>query len=160
MKKLVVFYSLEGNTKIVAESIAEAVQGDLLEIKPVKEIGKSGKFRIFWGVKQVMFKEKPKLRPINKNIEDYDVIYLGSPVWAGTYTPPINTLLSKNAIKGKKVALFSCYGEQPATIFDNLKKALEGNTILGEIGFAEPLHKDTNECKKKAKEWALSLLNK
>ena len=40
MKKLVVFYSLEGNTKYIAQAIAEEIAADLLELKAVKEINK------------------------------------------------------------------------------------------------------------------------
>ena len=42
MKKLVIFYSFEGNTKYIAENIAEAVDADILELKPVKDIKSNG----------------------------------------------------------------------------------------------------------------------
>lgn len=45
MKKLVVFYSFEGNTKFLAEAIANEIKADILELKPKKEIKTKGFFK-------------------------------------------------------------------------------------------------------------------
>jgi multimeric flavodoxin WrbA len=44
-------------------------------------------------------KIKPKLEPINVDFQAFDVIFLGSPIWAGTYAPPIKTLLEDGIFK-------------------------------------------------------------
>jgi len=49
MKKPVVFYSFEGNTKLISESIAEAIGADLMEIKPQKEMRSKGFMKFVWG---------------------------------------------------------------------------------------------------------------
>ena len=61
MKNLIIYFSLEGNTKFIAESIAEEIECDIMELIPSKKYstGKIGKY--FWGGKSVMFKEKPEL---------------------------------------------------------------------------------------------------
>jgi len=59
MRSSVVYYSFGGNTRFIAESIAEAVGADLLEIKPKKELSSKGFMKYLWGGRQVVMGEKP-----------------------------------------------------------------------------------------------------
>ena len=68
MKNLVIFYSLEGNTKLIASTIARAINADVLELKTKKKYSDKGFKKYFWGGKSVIFKEKPELLEVNKNI--------------------------------------------------------------------------------------------
>ena len=68
MKKLVIFYSLERNTAFVAEAIAEAIDAEILELKPKKDLNPKSFLRFFWGGMQVVFKIKPALMEFDKNI--------------------------------------------------------------------------------------------
>ncbi len=147
MKKLVIFYSLEGNTAFVAEAIAEAIDAEILELKPKKDLNPKSFLRFFWGGMQVIFKIKPALNEFDKNIENYDILLIGTPVWASNFTPSLLTLFSKVNIKNKIIILFCCYGDNPGKTFKSLKKQLTGNTFLGEIGFKNPIK--LNETKKK-----------
>lgn len=158
MKKLVVYYSLEGNVKFVAEKIAEAAGADLLQLKPRKDLNPDSFMKYFWGGKQVIFKEKPELLPMEKNPADYDVLYIGTPVWAGSFAPALNTFFSQVNLTGKKIALFCCYGSHAGKTFVNLKKKLEGNSIIGEMGFKEPLKHDKHQEGEKAKKWAREVI--
>ena len=108
MKVIVVYYSLEGNTKYTAEKIASRLNADKLELVSDKEYptGKASKF--IWGGKSVVFGEKPKLKPYNFDLLAYDAVIIGTPIWAGTFAPPIKTFISENQIKGKKIGLFAC----------------------------------------------------
>lgn len=49
MKNLVVFYSLEGNTKLIADTIVEKINADILELKPKKKYPNLGFKKYFWG---------------------------------------------------------------------------------------------------------------
>ena len=49
MKNLVIYYSLEGNTKLIAENIAKKIDADILELKTKKEYHKTGFKKYFWG---------------------------------------------------------------------------------------------------------------
>lgn len=152
MKGLVVFYSLEGHTKFIAESIAKELKYDLLELKPVKEYPQKGLSKYFWGGMSVMLSKKPDLNNKIPNLNEYDTILIGTPVWAGSYAPPINTFLSENEINQKKVAFFACHGGGGAKkCFDKLEDSLKGNTVLGSIDFAD----SNNEIEKRNKlmEW-------
>jgi flavodoxin len=153
MRKLVVFYSLEGNTKYIAENIADAVGAEVLELKPVKEINSSGFMKYIWGGRQVVAGAKPELQEISIMFEDYDIIYIGTPVWAYNFNPVFNTLFSNYKIEGKKIALFCCNGGNKGKTFVNMREKLKDNTILGEIEFSEPVK---NQQKKAAlaRKWA------
>ncbi|QEZ67642.1 hypothetical protein D4A35_01370 [Paraclostridium bifermentans] len=107
MKNLVVYYSLEGNTKLIAEFIAKEIDADIIELKPKKEFPSSGFRKYVWGGKSVIFKQKPKLMNKEINISKYDNIFLGTPVWAGTYAAPFNTFLDISNINNKNIALFA-----------------------------------------------------
>ena len=108
VKSLIVYYSLTGNTKMIAEVIAEETGSDILELKPVKELNADSSTKYLWGGYQATMKIKPKLKYIDKNPLEYDLIILGTPVWAWTYAPPIRSFLAKYNLKGKKVALWTC----------------------------------------------------
>lgn len=154
LKKLVIFYSLEGNTKFIAEGIKEIVGSDILELKPKSDIESKGFMRFVWGGRQVVTGKKPELQPIDKKPEDYDLIFIGTPVWANRYTPAINTFLGENQITGKKVAFFCCHaGGGNGKTFKMLNEQLKENEILGEIEFKDPLKKGKKEAKERLKEW-------
>lgn len=54
--------------------------------------------------------EKPALLPYELNVEKYDRIILGTPVWASNFVPPIRTFIKENPnIHGKKLAVFTCF---------------------------------------------------
>ena len=103
-------------------------------------------------------KIKPELLPLDKNPKEYDVLFIGTPVWAWTYTPPLNTFFSSHSLSNKKIALFCCHGGGKGKIFDKMKKALKDNQILGEVDFREPLRRDTDINVQKAKEWARKVM--
>ena len=108
MKKLIVYYSFEGNTEFVANLIAQETQADILKLEPADETRPTGFMKYIWGGKQVFTKTKPELKPFDKNPMDYDLIIIGTPVWANTYAPALRTFLDKQDICDKKIALFCC----------------------------------------------------
>jgi flavodoxin len=105
-KALVLCYSFEGYTLQMANDIKDALQIEVLEIKPLNELKTKGFYKYIWGGRQVVFKKKPELSPLDVDFNLYDTIFIGSPIWAGTYAPPIRTLLEDGMLKGKKIAYF------------------------------------------------------
>ncbi|MFH1429013.1 MAG: flavodoxin [Candidatus Margulisiibacteriota bacterium] len=134
-KTLIIYYSLEGHTRLAAESIAETLGADILELKPEKEIKKTGFMRYFWGGRQVVMKEAPGLNPLDKDPNIYDVLIIGTPVWAFTYAPPIRSFIAAAKPQGKKVAVFCTHEGIPAKTLANMKAALAGNEIVSEADF-------------------------
>jgi flavodoxin len=153
-KAIVVYYSYEGTTKRIAEAIADSLGADLLEIKPIGEMQAKGFGKYLKGGYEVMQKKAPELMPMDKNIDDYDLVFLGTPVWASSYTPPIKTLLEGGYITNKEVAFFFCYNGGPGKALQKAKEAIEkNNTLIGEKGFVNP-GKNMDYCIVEALEWA------
>lgn len=160
MKALVIYYSFQGNTKLIAESIGTAIGADIEEIKPKKEIVSKGFMKYVWGGSQVMMKKSPELMPLQKKINDYDIIFLGTPVWAWTYAPPFRSFLESNAISNKKIALFSCHEGQNGKTFSHFKEKLIDNIFLGTMDFFAPLKADKEKSTATAIEWANEIMTK
>ena len=157
MASIVVYYSLEGSTKLIAENVSKELSGDLLELKPVKEeVNPKSFLKFFWGGRQVMQKKKPALEPFSADLEKYSLIVIGTPVWAFTYTPAIRSFLSIAKIKDKKLAFFCCHEGTPGKTLDNLEKELPGNTVIGKKAFLN-VFADKMRSSANAREWAAEL---
>ncbi|MBN2790157.1 MAG: flavodoxin [Candidatus Delongbacteria bacterium] len=159
MRKLVVYYSLDGNTKFISENIAQEISADILELKPVKEITRNNFMKIFSGGKQSMMKAEPEIQPFDLDPSSYDTIIIGTPVWAWTFAPALRTFFSKIELKNKQIGIFCCHGGGPGKIFEKMEKKLEGNTILGKIGFKDPLKHEKEKDASEAKKWAREIID-
>lgn len=159
MKRLVIFYSFEGSTKLLAEAIAGAVFADKLELKPQTETIKShGVTKYFWGCKQVSFKEKPKLEEFKINPNDYDIIFIGTPVWAWTYAPPLRSFLEGQKLQNKKIALFCAHEGGKGKVFEKMRAELCGNEFIGEKDFCKVV-KDKEKNADVVRKWANEIIN-
>ena len=139
MKSVVIFYSLTGNTDLVAKMIAERIGADTIKLKPEKEIPTKGSSKFFLGGKSVMFHEKPKLLNEDLSLDQYDTIIIGTPIWARSFTPPINTFLSENELKNKNIYFFATHspGTNTDKCFGKMKEKLTRNRIKGAEGFED-----------------------
>ena len=125
MKTAVVYYSMSGNCKFVAEQIATVLQCDQIRVEPVKTYPDKGARKFYWGGKSAIMGEKPELKPYDFNGDEYDCVIIGFPVWAGNIAPPIRTFADENAaaLGGKPVWAFACQsGSGAEKAFENLEK--------------------------------------
>jgi flavodoxin len=153
MKILVLYYSLDGNTKFIADTISEEINCDILRLNPKKDVPKKGFLKFVWGGKQVVLNQKPELESLNKDFKEYDLIIMGSPVWAGSYAPAFNTFFSEVNIINKKIALFCCYAGSEGKIFNAFKSQLGENEVIGEIGFKDPIKNNRQQNIENVKQW-------
>lgn len=158
-KSLVVYYSYEGNTKLIAEAIKEITKSDIIELRPIKEMSSTGFMKYMWGGKNVFLRKKPNLEPFEKNPEDYDLLFIGTPVWVMTYAPPLRTFFSSVSLNNKEIGLFCCHEGGIGKTFERMGKALPGNIIIGTIDFNHPLHNNPEQQQLRAEEWAKSLIH-
>ena len=109
-KVLVLYYSQTGNTKMVAEEIANRLGADIEAIECVNPYDGDFQSTIERCMQEREQQLKPVIQPIQADLSKYDVIFLGYPVWFGTYAPPIATWLNSVDLSGKKVVLFCTFG--------------------------------------------------
>ena len=109
-KVLVLYYSQTSNTKTVAQEIATRLNADIEEIALVEPYDTAFQATID---RCKADREKgilPEIKPLKLNVADYDTIFLGYPIWFGTYAPPIASLLEKVDLSGKFVMPFCTFG--------------------------------------------------
>ena len=140
MTTAIVFYSMSGNTKYVADKIAERIEADIIRIDPVKAYPDKGAKKFIWGGKSAVMGEKPALHSYEFNVEKYDRIILGTPVWASNFAPPIRTFIKENPnIHGKKLAVFTCFsGGGADKAIEKMKKYIGIEKFEAELVLIDP----------------------
>src|SRR5659263_252116 len=108
MNPLVVFYSRTGATKRVGETLAEMLDCDSEELLDTKK--RSGPPGFLLAGKDAMAKKLTKLKDIKRDPALYDLVILGTPIWAGTLSSAARTYVANNKSKLKRVAFFCTHG--------------------------------------------------
>jgi flavodoxin len=157
MKAAVIYYSLDGNCAMIAEQAASQLKADIFRVSLADTKKRRGFAKMFWGGRMVVMHKKPEIRSLSVNIAAYDLIVIGTPVWAGSPAPPLVSFLEKTPITGKKIALFCCHAGGKGGVFDKLKAKLPDNSFTGEIDFINPSKADREEIAKKANGWIKTL---
>ena len=104
MNSLVVYYSRTGITKHVGETIANQINADVEEI--VSQVKYGGKIGFAKAGKHALSEKIIEIGDMNHDPADYDVVYLGCPVWAGKAATPLISYLNKNEGKFREVRFF------------------------------------------------------
>lgn len=159
-KILIVYYSLTGNTKFVAEHIGNELNADVEEVKPVKDLDPDSGSKYFWGGMKATMKSKPKLEELKYNPSEYDLIIIGTPVWAWTLSPPIRSYCAEFNLEDKNVALFSSSSGDGIKAMGRFKDFMKKSNIIGEYRFRDPLTNNPEQAKTEASEWAKELMSK
>lgn len=152
MKAAIVYYSMLGNSELVAGKMAESLDADIIRIEPDKAYPDKGARKFLWGGKSAVMGEKPRLKPFEFDPDKYDVIILGFPVWASRPAPPIRTFVEefKGRLKGKRLAAFACQsGNGAEKAFSKLKAQIGIDSFVAELILIDPKTKEisSNEDK-------------
>lgn len=143
MGAVVIYYSLDGNTEFIAKLLSLNMDADIVKLQPEKELPKNFFLKFLLGGLSAVLGHKPKLTNDRIALDKYDTVIIGTPIWAGTYSTPINTFLSENKISGKNIILFACHSGGGANIaFNKLSKLLKDNNILETIDFIDPVRQN------------------
>ncbi len=148
MKKvLVAYFSASGITEGVASKLANVVDGDIYEITPVTKYTKED---LDWTNKNsrssIEMEDKSFRPPIEgrvDNMDNYDIIYLGFPIWWYVAPTIINTFLESYDLKGKTIIPFATSGSSGmGNTVNELKPSAKDATVLEGKRFASNVSED------------------
>ena len=156
-KILVAYFSASGITKNVAKNLAEVCGADLYEIKPeipytnddLNWMDKTSRSSVEMRDRN----SRPKIVDDDAHIRDYDVIFLGFPIWWYVAPTIINTFLEKNNFSGKKIVLFATSGGSGfGRTVENIRQSVASTTeiIEGKI-------LNNNPTLEQLKQWVVTL---
>jgi flavodoxin len=142
MNKIFIYYSLSGNGEVVADYL-KTKKIDIRKVKTSEELPKNNILRILAGGFLAGINHKDKLIDFDNNIEKYGEVIIGSPIWNGKLSCPINTVLDVINLKDKKLTfiLYSGSGKAPKTE----KKLKEKYKDIKIINIKEPKKNDFKE---------------
>jgi len=109
MKSLVVYYSLTGKTRLIAQTIAQALSATLVEIRE-KKPRKLGPFIYLIGGFGAITNRTSKINPVDIGSNQCESIFIGSPIWASRPVPAVNSFIYQTDFEGRNVIPFFTMG--------------------------------------------------
>jgi flavodoxin len=120
-------WSEKANTHKVAEMIAKQTGSDLIRVFPEKAYSKNYNDVLRRGRKELREKTSCPIKKVTADLKKYNTVFIGTPIWFGTYAPPVRTLLQQYDFKGKKVYFFCTHGRGgPGRFFSDAAKLTAG----------------------------------
>lgn len=144
----------KGNTRILAEMLADMTGGDLFEIKPAKAYPKEYTPTTEIAKQEKADNARPAIEGTLPNVQDYDVIFLGYPIWWSDLPMAVYTFIEAENFSGKTVAPFCTHegsglAGTEGYIADATKaKVLPGLEMRGSIAQNSP-----DEAKAELQNW-------
>ena len=129
MKSLVIYYSYRGNTKNIVDMIRKKIDADVLRIETVVPYSTNYNQVVNQGQDEVNRGYCPKLKPVDINLDQYDTIILGTPVWWYTFAPAMHTFLKSQNWKGKTVYPFATNGGWIGHTFEDFQSFCQGADV-------------------------------
>ena len=128
MKTLVVYYSRTGTTKKIGEEIAKKLRADVEEIRDT--VDRKGVWGWLISGRDAMKRRLTKLHRPSKNPANYELVIIGTPVWAGNVSVPVRTYLAAFKDKFKKVAFFCTLGSKgDKRTFSEMEKVIAAEPV-------------------------------
>lgn len=109
MKVLVAYYSRTNITEKLAQEIAKKCDADTERI--TTDVNYSGKIGYARAGKDAMIEKKIDINPLKHDPADYDIVYIGTPVWASKAASPVVSYIRQNEGKFKNVRFFATAGK-------------------------------------------------
>lgn len=155
-KTLIVYYSLSGHTKDIAERIQKMTNADLYEIKTAEKINQTPWFYLTLR-KQLKDKSYPKLSGKLPDFSQYDTVFVGAPVWWYTVATPMRAFLQQTNFAGKKVVPFSTQGSNFGTYFEDFAQMAQNAKLQKSAAFNNLPDKYNQAVDNKIARWINSL---
>jgi flavodoxin len=140
MKILIVYYSRTSNTRKVAEEIQNNLDCDIEEI--IDTQNRSGILKYITSGFQASRRKLTILENIKNDPASYDLLVIGTPVWAGNISTPIRTYIHQNQAKFNNVAFFCTAGGSRFDGTFSEMTELSGTSPIARIGLTAKEVKD------------------
>jgi flavodoxin len=135
MKTLVVYYSKTGNTGTVAKELAQNISAEVEELTETKP--KEGVVGMILAGKDAALQNSTPINDVKHQVADYDLVIIGTPIWAWTMANPVRAFIEKHKKDIKKVAFFATMGNSgDKRAFSHMEK-LSGLTPTATISFLD-----------------------
>lgn len=151
MNSFVVYYSRTGNTRLMAKKIAGFLDSDIEEIRDKRN--RKGKFGLLKSGFEAIIGGETEIEECNLSPLDYDLVILGSPVWARKLPPAMRTYLKRHSLSNKKIALFNTnYSDESQNTFETMKKLAGKSNTVGEMVVSK-ISENKDELEEKVTKW-------
>jgi len=148
---LVAYFSHSGNTREIANQIHKSASGDIFEIQAVKPYPDDYDAVVEQARQELDSDYKPALKTKIGNIKPFDLVFIGYPVWWGTFPAPVKTFLSEYDFSGKTIAPFCTYeGSSLGRSATDILKLCPKSTLLNGVAIRGSVVKTAQN---KVSEW-------
>ncbi len=153
---LVIYYSLNGHTRDIAEKIQSLTNGDIYAIQTEEKFETN--FGFYLDVlKQLYNKQYPELSTMAPDVSSYDIVFVGFPVWWYTMATPAYSFLKQADFGTTKVALFSTQGSNPGRFFFDFANNVQGSKLVSMKEFNNLPQEYDEAVRNKVAAWLNSL---
>ena len=135
-KALVVYFSYGGQTAKVAKAVQEATKADIFEVKTVTPYPQGYHDCLDYAKNEKNRNIHPEIQGNVPNIKDYDIVYMGFPIWWYDAPMSIYSFIDKHDLSGKAVVSFCTSGGSPISeATPGLRKALPNSKFVEGLRF-------------------------
>jgi flavodoxin len=154
---LILYYtwSEEANTETAAQILQGLTSADIIKVEPATPFPEmnSGEM-IAWAGEQRRTPGWPEIKELGVNPADYDFIFVGTPVWFGTLSPPIETMLANTDFGGKQMACFAMANSREGDVLIHFGEKVINAQVKEGIAFR--MQSET-EVEEKLTQWVKGL---
>lgn len=141
--KLVVYFTYTNNTKMIAEKIKNTLKCDILEIKTVIPYSDDYETVVNDEHNSESSNHLPEIQKINIDLNKYDEIIIGTPVWWYRPAPAIRTFLTQNDLSNKIIKPFATNAGWLGKTFQEIKKLCPNSNVENEMNIVFESYSNT-----------------
>ena len=148
-------YNAEGNLQVMAQIIEEETGADVFHILVEQPYAADYSTMLPTAIEQMENKDWPALQGAIENLADYDVIYLGTPVWNSGLPPAMQTFFAENDLSGKTIIPFGIHlGSGFGRMISEMKDLAPEATVLD--GFTINAYTANDEVGSEFRDWMVA----
>jgi flavodoxin len=132
---LVTYYSLSGNTERVAKDLAARLGADLQQVR--EHVDRRGLLGYLKAALDSLHERSAMLGELERSAADYELVLVGTPIWAGKITPAVRTYLKTIRGQARRIAFFTTSGSTDIARVLPAMERLAGAAAAGSAGFTD-----------------------